>query len=185
MPGWVDSSNENTAGRVVKLWQDIDISSTITAAVIHCSADTRYKLYINGVHVAVGPSRGSTRMWHYDTLDLAPYLTQGPNQIKFLVVRYFAAVRGAMPFGRTSFPGLTVSGHIQTNQDTLKIASRQGWKAQVLNDIQFPLGLIDDVFLHVRMKSAFVAFALTDMRRSAKGFVQGRPVTLWNHSHMK
>lgn len=57
-----------------------------------------------------------------------------------------------MPFERTSLPGLTVCGIVQTNTDGKFVdlgSSREGWIAQVDNTVEFPTGLVDDVFLHV------------------------------------
>lgn len=149
VPDWVDVSKENTAGRVVKFTRLFDLSSVPTQAILHFSADTRYKLYVNGTRIAVGPTRGSTLIWYYDTLDIGPFLQQGQNVIEFLVIRYFATARGAMPFGRTSFPGLTVAGSIDTSKSVVDLSTREGWTAQVVDNIKFPMGLIDDGFLHV------------------------------------
>lgn len=66
-----------------------------------------------------------------------------------MVLRYFAASRGAMPFERTSFPGLTVVGHVEAGTTTVELGSRKDWIAQEDNSILFPMGLADDGFLHV------------------------------------
>ncbi|KAH9889617.1 Six-hairpin glycosidase-like protein [Xylariomycetidae sp. FL2044] len=150
VPEWVDNSRENTAGRIVRFTRSLSLSSRPGNAVIHCSADTRYKLYVNGVRVAVGPARGSTWIWYYDTLDIAPYLAEGDNHIEILVIRYFTAKRAAMPFVRTPFPGLTVVGSIEAGNDVIALDSaRPDWQAQVDDSIEFPMGLADDVFLHI------------------------------------
>lgn len=52
-----------------------------TKAVLHISAEARYKLYVNGQRVAVGPCRSSGEEKYYDTLDIAPYLREGENTI--------------------------------------------------------------------------------------------------------
>jgi hypothetical protein len=101
------------------------------------------------VRAAVGPARGSPLIWYYDTVDIAPYLRVGENEIVFGVVRYFNARRGAMPFNRTAFPGLTVVGTIETETETVDVQSRDGWLVQVDERVRFPMGLVDDVFLHV------------------------------------
>lgn len=88
-------------------------------------------------------------IWYYDTLDIAPYLRAGNNEIRFEVLRYFAASRSAMPFERTAFPGLTVIGSVEAETTVLEISSRVGWQAQVDDSILFPTGLLDDGFLHV------------------------------------
>lgn len=116
---------------------------------MHFSADTRYKLYVNGVRVAVGPARGSLLIWYYDTLDIAPHLVCGNNEIRFEVIRYFATSRGAMPFERTAFPGLTVAGGVNVGTTVIDLSSLAHWQAEVNNGILFPTGLIDDGFLHV------------------------------------
>lgn len=95
---------------------------------MYFSADTRYKLYVNGEHVAVGPTRGSPLIWYYDELDIAPYLKRGQNEIHFVVVRYFSALKCAIPFGRTALPGLTVIGKIATGEEVIDLASsKPGW----------------------------------------------------------
>ncbi|KIX08670.1 uncharacterized protein Z518_03327 [Rhinocladiella mackenziei CBS 650.93] len=149
VPGWVDSSAYNTAGRIVKFIRQFSLDFLPTRALLHFSADTRYKLYVNGVRVAVGPTRSSPLMWYYDTLDIAPYLSQGSNEVRFVVVRYFASSRTAMPFERTSFPGLTVFGSVEVGMEAVDLSSGKGWQAQVDESILFPTGLVDDVFLHI------------------------------------
>jgi hypothetical protein len=99
--------------------------------LLHFSADTRYKLYVNGQHVAVGPTRSSPLIWYYDTLDITPYLKEGRNEIRFVVLRYFAASRSAMPFERTALPGLTVIGNIETDLEVLDLKSTTDWMACV------------------------------------------------------
>ncbi|KAF7171945.1 hypothetical protein CNMCM5623_004220 [Aspergillus felis] len=148
-PNWIDSSPANTAGKIVRFTRHISLSSSATRALVHCSADTRYKLYVNGVRAAVGPARGSPLIWYYDTVDIAPYLRVGDNEIVFVVLRYFNACRGAMPFERTAFPGLTVVGTIETGTETLDVQSREGWLVQVDESVRFPMGLVDDMFLHI------------------------------------
>ena len=171
VPKWTDSSDENTAGRIVKFRREIDITSRVTDAVIHFSADTRYKLFINGSLVTVGPTRGSTQLWYYETLDIAPYLKQGKNEVQFLVLRHFAAVRGAMPFARTAFPGFTVAGLVRMTGHSIDMASLTDWTAQVHSHVRFPLGLMDDWCLHVsyvtkRMKVIIAHEKISDQRTS-------------------
>lgn len=52
---------------------------------IHVSADNHYKLFINGTLVSVGPARGNTLNWYYDTINIAKYLTAGKNSVAALV----------------------------------------------------------------------------------------------------
>jgi alpha-L-rhamnosidase len=49
--------------------------------IVHVSADNRYRLFVNGRAVGIGPARGDTQHWYYETYDLAPYLQAGNNTI--------------------------------------------------------------------------------------------------------
>ena len=137
-------------GKIVHFVRQITLASPPTRANLYVSADTRYKLFVNGERVAVGPTRSSPLIWYYDSLDIAPYLKPGKNDIRFSVLRYFACSRGAMAFERTALPGLTIVGYVEeAGECTIDLGSHQGWKASPDESVQFPSGLADDVFLHV------------------------------------
>lgn len=53
--------------------------------IVHVSADSRYKLYVNGKFVGLGPARSDLAHWNFDTYDLGPYLQKGGNVIAALV----------------------------------------------------------------------------------------------------
>jgi alpha-L-rhamnosidase len=63
----------------------IDLTTKPASFVVHVSADNRYKLYVNGALVSLGPARSDTYYWNYETIDLAPYLTTGTNTVAALV----------------------------------------------------------------------------------------------------
>jgi alpha-L-rhamnosidase len=63
----------------------IDLEKTPSEFVVHVSADNRYKLYINGRLVSLGPARGDLFHWNYETVDLAPYMVAGKNIIAAIV----------------------------------------------------------------------------------------------------
>ncbi|KAL4940004.1 hypothetical protein BDV06DRAFT_230689 [Aspergillus oleicola] len=161
-PNWIDAppQNTNTAGRIVHFTRTLNLPSQPRRALLQTSADTRYKLFVNGARLAVGPTRGSPATWYYDTLDIAPYLREGKNVVRFDVVRYFNASRGAMPFQRTAVPGLTVVGCVETEGgEVFDIGTEkaEGWSAQVNQSIDFPMGLVDDPFLHINERISPVA----------------------------
>ena len=56
--------------------------------VIHVSADNRYKLYVNGTMVSLGPARADLFHWNYETVDIAKYLQKGNNSIAAVVWNY-------------------------------------------------------------------------------------------------
>ena len=49
------------------------------SAEFFITADSRYKLWVNGQYVARGPARGWPHAQVIDRLDIAPYLQAGPN----------------------------------------------------------------------------------------------------------
>lgn len=118
--------------------------------MLHFTADTRYKLLVNGARVAVGPARSSPWIWYYDTVDIAPFLRAGENVVTFVVLRYFAGGRTAMPFSRTPMPGFTVVGAVHAGETVVDLDARHDWQAEVDERVLFPTGIIDDGFLHVR-----------------------------------
>ena len=79
--------------------------------IVHVSADNRYKLYVNGSFVGLGPEYGDVYNWNYSTYDIGPYLKQGVNVVA-AVVWNFAASRplAQMSFGKTGFIMQGISG---------------------------------------------------------------------------
>ena len=48
---------------------------------LRISADNRYKLFVNGTLVSVGPNWGDIKHWNYQIVDIAPHLKQGGNTL--------------------------------------------------------------------------------------------------------
>ncbi|UCS95944.1 alpha-L-rhamnosidase N-terminal domain-containing protein [Echinicola marina] len=65
--------------------KDLALDQVPEDFIVHVSADNRYKLYVNGKLVSLGPARGDTYFWNYETVDLAPHLQQGRNNVTALV----------------------------------------------------------------------------------------------------
>ncbi|HVU54645.1 MAG TPA: alpha-L-rhamnosidase C-terminal domain-containing protein [Puia sp.] len=83
---WIAAPNEE--GRdygVYYFRKTIELSSKPATFPIHISADNRYKLFINGTLVSLGPARSDLYHWNYETVDLASYLTAGKNIVSAIV----------------------------------------------------------------------------------------------------
>ncbi|WPV01935.1 alpha-rhamnosidase [Mucilaginibacter sp. cycad4] len=63
----------------------IELITKPEAFMVKVSADNRYKLYVNGTLVSIGPARGDLFYWNYETVDLAPYLSRGVNDVCAIV----------------------------------------------------------------------------------------------------
>lgn len=47
--------------------------------IINISADNRYRLFVNGMEVCIGPARGDLNCWYYETVDISSHLQIGDN----------------------------------------------------------------------------------------------------------
>lgn len=83
---WIAAPNDNGVEYGVYYFRkNINLPNKPASFIIHISADNRYKLFINGTLVSLGPARGDNYYWNYETVDLAPYLKEGKNSISALV----------------------------------------------------------------------------------------------------
>ncbi|MBP3496009.1 MAG: alpha-L-rhamnosidase N-terminal domain-containing protein [Clostridia bacterium] len=62
----------------------------VKAATIEISAQARYKLYINGQRIGVGPCKGSREKTFFDTYDITNVLTVGENEIFVEVLQLYS-----------------------------------------------------------------------------------------------
>ena len=65
--------------------KSIELGIRPSSFIVHVSADNRYKLFVNGVLVSLGPARSDPYHWRYETVDLAPNLVAGKNIITAIV----------------------------------------------------------------------------------------------------
>lgn len=81
-----------------------ELSNKPAKFIVHVSADNRYKLFVNGEQVSLGPARSDIYNWAFETVDIAPQLRSGKNTIA-AVVWYFAeyAPVAQMSFNQTGF----------------------------------------------------------------------------------
>ena len=56
--------------------------------IVHVTADNRYRLYVNGTPVVLGPAWGDLHHWRFESTDIAPLLQKGNNIIAAQVVNF-------------------------------------------------------------------------------------------------
>lgn len=104
---WIGVPNENPREYGVRLFRKkltLDREKLGDAFWVHVSADERYKLYVNGQEVSVGPARGDLLNWKFETINLRPYLREGDNTI-CATVWFFSTARpvAQMTYGECGF----------------------------------------------------------------------------------
>lgn len=104
---------------------------------IRISADSRYKLYINGQFCEAGPSKGDDKVWFYDEVETAPFLKQGLNIWAVIILRYpLDPEKGNMSIFRTESPGLYLESIEKDPVTGESVLSANGeWKVKRLRNI--------------------------------------------------
>ena len=84
-----------------------DLPAQPSSFLIHVTADNRYKLYVNGEFVSLGPARGDLHNWRYESVDIARHLKTGKNVLAAVVWNFGELAPEAQTTNRT---GLLVEG---------------------------------------------------------------------------
>ena len=140
---WVWSPSWNTEDaecpRIMLFRKVVEVKGKPQEGTIQISADTRYKLYINGRFVEAGPSRGDHHVWFYDTVSLLSWIKQGSNVLAVMVLRYPEdPAKGNHGMFRTSVPGLYVKGFLQDeNGDVYDLSADESWRCQKDETVSF------------------------------------------------
>jgi hypothetical protein len=92
-----------TGAGVFHFRKTLDLAARPARFLVRVSADNRYRLYVNGISVSVGPARSDIMHWRYETVDLAPYLRMGTNVVGATVWNWGDLRPGAQISRRTAF----------------------------------------------------------------------------------
>lgn len=83
---WVSCPDEPLREYGVYFFRKKIILEKVPASfIIHVTADNRYKLYVNGKEISKGPARSDSRNWHFETVNITPFLNQGENVLGAVV----------------------------------------------------------------------------------------------------
>lgn len=99
--------------------------------IANITADTRYRLFVNGHYVCRGPESGDAYRKYYDTIDISPWLRQGENCIGVQVLHYAMGDDGIkrFAFGPTALaPSLYGGLCVFSENDAADFDTRGGWK---------------------------------------------------------
>ena len=168
-PEW--TAEDDREPRIVYFRKSFLIQDLPASRRIRITADSRYKLYINGRFVQKGPQKAlDLREWFVDTAELAPFLQQGLNVIAVEVLRYpspdfsFAAHNYNDSLLRTQIPHLYVQDAIREERPSL--AGRYGWRCRINRDVRICGGNAHLEPIHVQedvaATSAFAGWKRTE-----------------------
>src|SRR5436305_10872118 len=82
---WITAAGASKEYGVYHFRKTFSLTHKPDSFIINVSADNRYKLFVNGVLVSLGPARGDLFHWNFETTDIAAYLNSGNNVIATVV----------------------------------------------------------------------------------------------------
>jgi hypothetical protein len=136
---WIWNQKQETDNGIPKLIyfrKTLILDKKPENAVIKVSADSRYRLYVNGRSVAFGPCKGDNQIWYFDEVDIAPYLKQGENALAAVVLRYSTLHDGNYSIWRTSMPGFYLSGIINSGEESVVLCADESWMCKAADHIK-------------------------------------------------
>lgn len=110
-PGYDDAALQ---GQFVLFRKKFTLSQVpASESLLHVSADTRYRLFLNGESISFGPAKSYLSQWYYDTINITPHLKSGVNVLAAKVLRFSNAHDGCVSMIRSALPGLIVGCKVE------------------------------------------------------------------------
>ena len=130
LPNWIPEDDSDA--RIVYFRKEMMVDDALPAKKeIKITADSRYKLYINGKFVQEGPQKPlDQKEWFVDTANAAPYLVPGANVVTVEVLRFAASQNDSLY--RTNTPACTLR---TARLITLPLPGKNGWKCTINREI--------------------------------------------------
>lgn len=84
---WISHPTESLIDYgVFQYRKDFNLEEVPGEAILYISADNKYKLFVNGKYVGMGPAKADLTHWKYDELDISSFLKDGENSMAVQVV---------------------------------------------------------------------------------------------------
>lgn len=136
---------DDSTPQLVLFRKQIKVEQDLQSAKFKITADSRYKLWVNGQLVEVGPLKGTANQWYFDIVNLKEYLHKGDNVIAVEVLRYPPiSMKGNFGINRTQMPGLYVSGTLKYSDEEVQVNTDTSWCS--FRNHQFQIVSEDDNF---------------------------------------
>jgi hypothetical protein len=105
----------------------IENMNTIESAILRITADTQYRLFVNGKWANDGPTRSFPWKQAYDQLEISKYLKNGKNTLAIVVQHHGEGTFQSL----VTRPGLLVQLDISEGKRQTVIASDSSWRMVV------------------------------------------------------
>lgn len=132
LSGWIWTGEAHAAlnaeAELVYFRKTLALPAAPDACTVRVSADSRYKLRVNGELLETGPEKGDGKVWFYETVDLAPHLRPGVNTLCAEVLRYPLTGDGCHSIWRTETPGFYLSGALTLQGEEQPLLADGSWK---------------------------------------------------------
>jgi alpha-L-rhamnosidase len=109
--------------------KDFELKAQPAEFIINISADNRYRLFVNGVAVCFGPERADLEHWHFESIDIAPFLRPGKNVLAAVVWNFGELKPWAQFSIKTAFilQGNSAAEEIANTDDSWKVIKNQAY----------------------------------------------------------
>ena len=120
---WKDAEGSGRQ-QTVLFRRTLELDQIPGSATFYLFADSRYHLYVNGIHLNFGPSRFYTAHPEYDSYDLLPYLKEGRNVVAVEVLSN-GTITYQVPL---SIGGFLAWGEVKTEAESISLKTPGAWK---------------------------------------------------------
>jgi len=131
---WITTRNISKKNKLY-LFRKTFYADTTDSFHVKISADSRYRLYMNGAFVSEGPCKGHEKEKHYEEFDASSYLSDGENIIEVIVLNI--TEKSWESVTRTSRCALWFLGKLVTSGKEQLIISDQTWDCRMIRKIDF------------------------------------------------
>lgn len=136
---WTANYDDSAAhGQFVLFRKCFTLAQTpVSENLLYVSADTRYRLYLNGESISFGPAKSYLSRWYYDTVNITPYLKPGVNVLAAKVLRFSSSHDGCVSMIRSALPGLILSCEIEVMH--IPVPKKYSHSSTLLSPGRWPL----------------------------------------------
>jgi hypothetical protein len=121
---WIPGVSNEMKNHIMLARKTFEVDNIPSKAMLYITADSHYKLWVNGKFVTRGPARCDAHHQSYDIVDVAPVLTPGKNVIA-VQVHYHGIMKS---YYNAAYPGLLVQLELGENENKQYIKTDKTWK---------------------------------------------------------